>query len=199
MNRPQHPPIASSLPDVTTERLHLRRLRRDDLDALAPVFAKVEVWRFPYGRGFTRAETDAFLSVQVDAWDRYGFGLWLACLRGTGDVLGFVGISIPTFLPEILPAIEVGWRLDPVAWGNGYATEGARAALAESFQTLRLTEVVSVPQSDNPPSVRVCERLGMRFEREVVIPADSRRGALRGSLFRMSRHEWAAQRDPASQ
>jgi RimJ/RimL family protein N-acetyltransferase len=107
-------------------------------------------------------------------------------------VIGYVGLSVPVFLPEILPAVEVGWRFDPGVWGRGYASEGARAALAEAFTTLGLEEVCSVPQSDNPASSRVCERLGMRFEREVVIPATSRRGALTGLLYEMSRSEWSA-------
>jgi RimJ/RimL family protein N-acetyltransferase len=107
-------------------------------------------------------------------------------------VVGYVGLSVPIFLPEVLPAVEVGWRFDPGVWGRGYATEGARAALAEAFTTLGLDEVCSVPQSDNPASSRVCERLGMRFEREVVIPATSRRGVLTGLLYEMSRSEWSA-------
>ncbi len=52
--RALHPPIAGPLPDVTTDRLDLRRFRPGDEAVLAPVFAKPEVWRFPYGRGFTR-------------------------------------------------------------------------------------------------------------------------------------------------
>ncbi len=58
---------------------------------------------------------------------------------------------MPTFLPEVLPAVEVGWRLDPQVWGKGYATEGARAALQSGFEVLRLEEIVSLPQSENPP------------------------------------------------
>ncbi|WP_424775094.1 GNAT family N-acetyltransferase [Novosphingobium sp.] len=45
-----------------------------------------------------------------------------------GQAIGYVGISVPHFLPDILPAVEAGWRFDPVAWGQAYATEGASAA-----------------------------------------------------------------------
>ena len=96
------------------------------------------------------------------------------------DALGYLGLSVPTFLPEILPAVEVGWRLRPDAWGQGLATEGAGAALDEAFTTLGLDEVCSVPQADNPASIRVAERLGMRLDRQVEIPANERRGAARG-------------------
>ena len=185
-----HPPIEKPLPDVTTERLELRRFRADDLDALAAVFAKPEVWRFPYGRGLDRAETRDFLDGQLAAWEATGFGLWLAIERASTRAIGFVGLSIPEFLPEVLPAVEVGWRFHPASWGRGLATEGARAALREGFETLGLAEICSVPQSENPRSVRVCERLGMQREREVEIPANERRGALRAELYALSAGAW---------
>jgi RimJ/RimL family protein N-acetyltransferase len=128
----------------------------------------------------------------MDAWDSCGFGLWLAIERATSRTIGYVGISVPTFLPEVLPAVEIGWRLDPAAWGMGYASEGARAALDESFTTLALEEVCSVPQVGNPKSSRVCERLGMRLERIVSIPANARRGEVQGLLYKMTRAEWLA-------
>jgi RimJ/RimL family protein N-acetyltransferase len=187
---PKHPPIAAPLGDVATERLELRRFRAEDLDGLAALFAKREVWQFPYGRGLSRSETADFLQSQMDEWNSSGFGCWIAIERKTSRVIGYVGISVPTFLPEILPAVEVGWRFDPTVWGNGYASEGARAALDESFMTLDLQEVCSVPQVGNPASSRVCDRLGMRLERTVTIPATARRGELQGLLYKMTRTEW---------
>jgi RimJ/RimL family protein N-acetyltransferase len=187
-----HPPIAAPLGEVTTDRLHLRRFHVDDLDELAVVFAKPEVWRYPYGRAFDRSETQGFLDAQRREWDECGFGCWLAAERATSQVVGYVGLSVPRFLPEILPAVEVGWRFDPAVWGRGYATEGAAAALGEAFTTMGLDEVCSVVQSDNEASVRVAERLGMRLARAVTIPATDRRGALAGSLFEITRDEWLA-------
>jgi RimJ/RimL family protein N-acetyltransferase len=91
-----------------------------------------------------------------------------------------------------LPAVEVGWRLDPSAWGHGYATEAAVAALEGAFTTLGLAEVYSCPQADNPASVRVAERLGLRLDRVVDIAATERRGPVVGMLFVLKRHEWLA-------
>jgi RimJ/RimL family protein N-acetyltransferase len=185
-----YPPVAGPLGDVETERLELRRFRPDDVDGLAAVFAKPEVWQYPFGRGFTRAETEAFLATQMSHWSMARFGLWLVVERRTGSVVGFVGLSVPTFLPEVLPAVEVGWRLDPNVWGRGYATEGAAAALDEAFTTLGLSEVCSIPQADNPASVRVAERLGMRFSRSITIPETATREALDATLFRITANEW---------
>lgn len=190
-----HPPIAGPMGDVLTERLELRRFQDGDVDRLAPVFAKVEVWRFPYGRPFTRDETEAFVERQSAAWDAAGFGLWVVIERETARVVGYAGLSVPTFLPAILPAVEVGWRLDPDVWGRGYATEAAAAALDQGFDTLGLDEIVSIPQVDNPASVKVAERLGMRHLRDAVIPANDQRGEVTGAIFTISALEWRAGRE----
>jgi RimJ/RimL family protein N-acetyltransferase len=110
-------------------------------------------------------------SAQIREWDECGFGNWAARTRAEGRIIGYVGLSVPTFLPDILPAVEAGWRFTPSAWGQGYATEGATAALDDAFGTLGLDRVCSVPQADNPPSARVAERLGMSLVRQVTIPA----------------------------
>jgi RimJ/RimL family protein N-acetyltransferase len=184
------PTIVDSFPDVATSRLDLRRFQSSDLDELADVFSQPEVWQFPYGRGLTYTETEAFLAAQLHEWEIYGFGCWVARELSTGSIVGLVGLSVPSFLPEILPAVEVGWRLSPSVWGRGYATEGPTAALDQAFATLQLDQVYSVPQSENSASVRVAERLGMKLIREVEIPANERRGAVTGSLFRITQNEW---------
>lgn len=163
------PPILRPLPDARTPRLDLRRFDLGDLEELAEVFAQEEVWRYPFGRGFTRAETEDFLHRQIAEWRERGFGCWIARTVEDGRVVGYVGLSVPTFLPEILPAVEVGWRFSPSVWGRGYATEGGTAALDHAFGTLGLASVCSLPQVGNPSSSRVAERLGMSLVREVDV------------------------------
>jgi RimJ/RimL family protein N-acetyltransferase len=184
------PALSAPLADVDTDRLHLRRFAPGDVDALAVVFAKREVWEFPYGRPFTRDETAAFVAARIDEYKSCGLSCWLAAERATDRVVGYVGISVPTFLPEILPAVEVGWRFDPDVWGRGYASEGARAALDQSFGPLGLDRVCSLPQSDNTASVRVAERLGMTRTRTLTIPATDRRSAVEVAEFWISAAEW---------
>lgn len=184
------PPVAAPLPDVATGRLDLRRFHAEDLDELAELFAQVEVWRYPHGRGFTRDETSAFLDSQMREWTDLGFGCWVARRVDDGRIIGYVGLSVPRFLPEILPAVEVGWRFTPSVWGAGYATEGATAALDEAFETLELTSVCSLMQVDNPPSARVAERLGMKLLGEVTIPANDRRGELNVLHYVIERDDW---------
>jgi len=187
-----HPPIAAPLPDVTTDRLHLRRFETTDIDALALVFEKREVWEFPFGRSFDRDETARFLTTQQGHWDACGFGLWLAIERSSDRVIGYAGLCVPTFLPEVLPAVEVGWRFDPDMWGQGFASEAARAALDQAFTTLALPEVCSLPQVGNTASVAVADRIGMRRGDVVIIPANDQRGPVDAQLFWTTPREWAA-------
>ena len=81
---------------------------------------------------------------------------------------------MPEFLPEVLPAVEIGWRLARDAWGQGLATEGARAALRFGLSELELARIVSIHQVENRESGRIMEKLGMRFERKTVDPTCGR-------------------------
>jgi RimJ/RimL family protein N-acetyltransferase len=189
-----HPPVRGPLGDVETERLRLSRLRTSDLDELSRVFAKPEVWEFPLGRGLTRGETERFLEKQIELWSTSGFGLWLATDQATDRAIGFVGLSVPRFMPAILPAVEVGWRLDPASWGRGFATEGARAALDQAFGTLGLEAVCSLPQTANPRSMRVAARLGMKRGRPADLPGTEARGPVKVTPFWLTADEWHAAR-----
>jgi RimJ/RimL family protein N-acetyltransferase len=106
----------------------------------------------------------------VAMWETEGFGVWAAVERASGSMVGYVGVSVPTWLPEVLPAVEVGWRLAPASRGKGLATEGAVAALDFGFETLGLDSVISVTGPGNVASWRVMERLGMRLGRRVMHP-----------------------------
>lgn len=168
-------PVGSAPPDpldvVTTERLVLRPWQPDDFDRLTKVWARPEVWQFPMKRGFQPAETARWLQARLDRQDDpTGPVLRAACDRRSGTLLGFIGLSVPLFLPEILPAVEVGWRLDPDWWGQGLATEGAGAMVSYGFETLGLDRVWSIYEPDNVASGRVMEKLGMRLERETTHP-----------------------------
>jgi RimJ/RimL family protein N-acetyltransferase len=126
----------------------------------------------------------------MQEWEDLQFGLWIVRTRTDDRVIGYAGLSVPSFLPEILPAVEVGWRLSPTAWGSGYATEAAVAALDQAFTTLELDVVCSLPQTDNEASWRVAERLGMNLVREVALPATDRRSGVSARLYEIERQDW---------
>jgi RimJ/RimL family protein N-acetyltransferase len=156
--------------DVETERLLLRRWQRNDLDVLARLFAKPEMWWWPFKRGRTTEETDEFLERKLHEWDDRGWSQWAAVEKRSGTLIGFIGLCPPASLPEVMPAVEVGWRLDPDVWGQGYATEGGRAAIDAGFNILGLDEIVSIYEPDNVASGRVMQRLGMTHDRDTTHP-----------------------------
>jgi RimJ/RimL family protein N-acetyltransferase len=103
-------------------------------------------------------------------WDSEGFGLFAVEVRATGELAGFTGLSVPHYLPEVLPAVEIGWRLGRSFWGRGLATEAARAALDFGLTDRGLERIISVVQVGNDASERVMNKLGMRVERGTLDP-----------------------------
>ncbi|MGV9309725.1 GNAT family N-acetyltransferase [Nonomuraea sp. NPDC003727] len=157
---------------LRTERLVLRRWREEDLDPLAVIDGDPEVMRF-IGDGSvrTREQTAAALAFMERNWDERGFGLFAVELRETGQLAGWAGLTVPGFLPEVLPAVEIGWRLGRQFWGRGIATEAAGEALRFGFAEAGLDRIISICHVDHHASVRVMTKLGMRQERETVVPA----------------------------
>lgn len=152
--------------ELRTDRLVLRRWRESDLAPFAALNADTEVMRhFP--APLSGPESDA-LAARADAHIiEHGFGLWALEIAGTGEFIGFTGLVWQTFPAHFTPAVEVGWRLARFAWGNGYASEAARAAVDFVFATTSLDHIVSMTARSNTRSRQVMERLGMTHD-----PAD---------------------------
>ncbi|MDQ1508211.1 MAG: hypothetical protein QOG50_55 [Actinomycetota bacterium] len=182
-----HPAVAAPLADVETRRLSVRRLEPDDLDGLAAIFADADVWRFEYGRGLTRDETSAFLTRQLKLWADYGFGGCGVRELERTELIGVVGLAVPTALQEQLPPVTVGWRFSPSVWGNGYATEAATAVLEQAFTTMALDRVGCVTGAENRRSVALAERLGMSFITEAMVQRDDGQGVVAVALFQIAR------------
>ena len=156
---------------LSTGRLDLRPVRPDDLDHFAPMDADPEVMRYiAHGRPRTREQAATGVDRIVRTWREHGFGIFTTTVRDTGAVIGWVGLAIPAFLPEVLPAVEIGWRLRREFWGHGYATEGARAVLRWAFEDRRLDRLISIRHVDNVASGRVMEKLGFTVERTTTVP-----------------------------
>jgi RimJ/RimL family protein N-acetyltransferase len=150
------PPI----PILTTERLVLRPFVPADLDELAPLHAEESFWWYPLRGGMSKDDTDAFLERVIGRYETDGFGVEAVLHRDSGAMIGWAGLAVPHFLPDILPAVEVGWRLAPAARGRGLATEAGAAALRWGFTQGGVDRIVSIYEPANVASGRVMERLG---------------------------------------
>ncbi len=143
---------------LVTRRLILRPWRKADLDGFAAMHADPEV--MVDGPMLSLAQSEAKFRRYRDAFEHLGLCRW-ALARRDGTFLGYVGIMpIPREHPAA-PGFEIGWRLMRQAWGCGYASEGATAALRDGFDRLGFREVLSYAAPDNLRSHAVMQRIGL--------------------------------------
>lgn len=186
--------------EVRTERLLLRRWLDSDREPFAQLTADTEVMRF-FPAPLTREQSDG-LAARADAlFDLHGYGLWALERLDTGEFIGFTGLApMPSGIPGA-GGVEVGWRLAQSAWGQGFATEAAMAALRFGFDALGLAEVNSITAVVNIRSRRVMERLGMRpageFDHPRLAPGSGIRRHVRYRLPALGKPAGTALADPS--
>ncbi len=184
-------PIAPG-PRLHTERLLLRPWAPADREPFAALNADPEVARYLIGP-MSRADSDALADRIEAGFQANGFGLWAIEITATGEFVGFTGLSRPRFEAHFTPAVEVGWRLARTAWGHGYATEAARAALEYGFGPAGLDEIVSFTTKTNARSRAVMNRLGMTrdpaddFDHPMLVEDHPLRPHV---LYRLARARW---------
>jgi RimJ/RimL family protein N-acetyltransferase len=138
--------------------------------------------------------SDAMVERIERHFEQYGFGLFAAEMRESGEFAGFIGLSVADFAAAFTPAVEIGWRLAGEQWGKGLATEGAREILRYGFEEIGLSDVVSFTVPANARSRAVMERLGMvrdltgDFVHPNVPEGDDLRTHV---LYRLGREAWA--------
>jgi RimJ/RimL family protein N-acetyltransferase len=149
---------------LETERLRLRPYRGSDFEEYAELRSDPEVMRF-LGAGvpFDRGLAWRHLAFLIGHWQLRGYGTWALEERETGTLVGWTGFAEP----EGWPGFELAWGLARRFWGRGYATEGARAALAHAFTVLDKDRVISLIRPENHASIRVAERLGERLKGQI--------------------------------
>ena len=145
--------------EIGTDRLIMRGWRESDLAPWAAMNADPEVRRY-LGPLLTFEQAEAWVLNYQDDLDRHGYGFWALELRATGEFVGGTGLGR---VDEEMPfaGVELAWRLARPAWGHGYATEAARAALEYGFTVLGLPEIVAVTMARNLRSRAVMARIGM--------------------------------------
>jgi RimJ/RimL family protein N-acetyltransferase len=96
--------------------------------------------------------------------DNFGWGFWAVSMRQTNEFIGCIGLEEVYFKSPFSPAIDIGWRLGFKHWGNGYATEGARAALQHGFDVLNLQTIVAYTAVQNTRSRHIMDKIGMSHD-----------------------------------
>jgi [ribosomal protein S5]-alanine N-acetyltransferase len=162
--------VADALGRVETDRLVLRRPTLADLDEVARIHGDPAVWEHSPEQEPTwdRARSDASLRRWLDDWRQNGVGYW--AIELDGRVVGFGGMM---WLGSHR-ALNVYYRFEPAAWGNGYATEMVRAAVELARTHLPGSPLVIRARPSNVASIRVAERTG--FERRPELDRDGLAG-----------------------
>ncbi len=174
--------------ELLTERLRLRPYRAADLDAYAEMNADPEVMVFLGNRPMQRAESDGMAGEINACFFERGYGKLAVERRSDGAFLGMCGLSRERWFTDDL---EVGWRLLPRYWGQGYATEAGAAWLAHAFEALGQRRIVSVADVPNVRSIAVMERLGMGLV-EVAQLDDGDGGTFAAAVHAIDRTQWLA-------
>lgn len=164
---------------IETERLILRLPQVEDADDLATAYADPEVVRYlGDGSTSTRDEVAAGIPTWLERWDANGIGLFAMESRDTGRVVGRSGFLVwdseGWTVANLAEAgdraeVEVGWMVAREFWGLGYATEAALALRDWGIAERGLTRLISLIRPDNTRSIRVAEKVGETFEREIVM------------------------------
>lgn len=150
---------------LETERLILRQWRDSDLQAMATINQDPKVMEH-FAATRSLEETKAFINSNKTLFKDLGYCFYATELKQTHELIGFVGIA-PVYEMPCTPAIEIGWRLGTKFWGQGLATEAAKAVIDYAFNALGIGELVSFTATTNKKSERVMQRLGfIRSEKD---------------------------------
>ncbi|MEV5909092.1 GNAT family N-acetyltransferase [Streptomyces chartreusis] len=157
--------------EIRTPRLLLRPWHDDDLVPMADINSDPQVMRW-IDDGAVRDldHTAEDIERWEEEWDEEGFGLFAVELLASGELAGFTGLSVPEFLPEVLPAVAISWRLGSPFWGQGYASEAAQATLEFALQDRGLDRVISINQIGDNASENISRKLGMVPEQVTAHP-----------------------------
>lgn len=157
-----HPPNVV----LETDRLVLREMTVADVDDLMQIFGDPEAMRY-YPSTKSRNEAQDWVRWVLNSYAANGFGLWLALRKDTGEFAGQCGLTLQDVDGVVEP--EIGYLFVRRLWGQGLATEAARACRDHAFGPLDLERVISLPDPANLASRRVAEKIGMTLERKVWI------------------------------
>ncbi len=147
-----------SIPTLTTARLTLRAFTEADIDPLQRILSEEGILHyFPRTDPPAHDRVERLIAHQLRQWEEHGYGWWAVELRSQNGLIGWNGLQ---FLPET-GETEVGYLLGKPSWGQGLATEGARASLQYGFKHLGLKTIIGITHPENNASQRVLEKLGL--------------------------------------
>ena len=164
---------------LETERLVLRRLCSDDAEFILELLNQPSFLRYIGDKG-VRNTADAIRYIETGpqaSYERFGFGLYLVELKDSDVSIGMCGL----LKRETLPDVDIGFAFLPGYWSQGYAFEAAAAVMNHGREVLGLRRIVAITSLDNAASIKLLEKLGLRFEGLIKLGEDQPEVRLFGS------------------
>lgn len=176
---------------LLTERLILRQWQPSDYADFAQMNADTEVMRY-FPKRLSSAQSDMIAHKCQQLIEDNGWGFWVVSLKETSKFIGMVGLNETHADMPFAPSVEIGWRLQKRYWGQGYATEAARAALCFAFNDLKLDAVVAFTAIINEQSQMIMKRIGMsNTQDDFYHPMlDSDHPLAKHVLFKITQDDW---------
>ena len=165
---------------LSTERLLLRQFKESDWKALHKYYSSELATTFTMGKALTEGESWRAMCSMIGHWQVRGFGPYALEDKESGDVIGTAGIWYPNDWPEP----EIKWALAPEYWGQGFASEAARAVQKMTAECFNGRPLISFIHSENDASITLAKAVGATFEQEVMF---------RGAMWHIYRHPEAKQ------
>lgn len=150
---------------LETDRMRLREMRPTDADNLLGIFSDPLAMRY-YPGTKDRAQTEDWIEWNLASYRNNGFGLWVATLKGSGEFTGQCGLILQEVEGE--REVEIGYLFLRRLWGQGLATEAARACRGYATEALGYKRLISLIDPGNWASRRVAEKVGMKLEKEII-------------------------------
>jgi RimJ/RimL family protein N-acetyltransferase len=177
---------------IETDRIIMRNWQDGDLEQLFEINQDPRVMEY-FPKLQDREYTNNIIERSKRLYGEKGYGFFACELKSTGEFIGFVGLWDTHFDAHFTPAVEIGWRLAYKHWGQGYATEAAKAVLDYAFNKLNLPEIVSLAAVGNRRSRNVMEKIGMiedpegEFEHPLLAEGHPLR---RHALYRINKDQY---------
>jgi len=155
-----------SIPEkLETDRLILRTFKDGDWADLYPYYSDPECMKHTIQRTLTEGETWRSMASMIGHWQLRGYGPYAIEVKENGKVVGPVGMWYPNDWPEP----EIKWGLVRTFWGNGYASEAARAVHQMAKEYHPNLSLISLIDVENRGSINVAKAVGATFEKEITV------------------------------
>jgi RimJ/RimL family protein N-acetyltransferase len=155
---------------LETDRLILRKFSVEDAPFILELVNQPAFLRFIGDKGVRTLDEarDYILQGPVDSYDRLGFGVYRVELKENGTAIGLCGL----IKRESLEDVDIGYAFLPEFWGKGYAFEAAAAMMEFGKSAFGLQRIVAIVSTENYGSIKVLEKIGLKFERMIRLFED---------------------------